>query len=83
MSPVPVKHSRSTRRATPPRARRMRDLQGAGEYAQVHPRTIRRWISAGLLTGYRAGPRLIRIDLNELDAMLSEIPTVGTPDDAA
>jgi excisionase family DNA binding protein len=71
------------RRSIPPRARRMADLQGAGDYAKVHQRTIRRWISAGLLTGYRAGPRLIRVDLNELDAMLSEIPTVGGGPDAS
>lgn len=40
-------------------------------------RTLRRMIAAGRVTGYRAGPRLIRVDLNELDAVLRSIPTAG------
>jgi excisionase family DNA binding protein len=39
-------------------------------------KTVRRYIAEGRLTGYRMGPRLIRIDLNEIDALLSPIPTV-------
>ena len=35
----------------------------AAEIARVHPRTIRRWVADGYLTGYRFGPRLIRIAL--------------------
>ncbi|MDQ1305876.1 MAG: hypothetical protein QG671_1708, partial [Actinomycetota bacterium] len=38
-----------------------------------HPDTIRRWISNGRITGYRMGPRLIRVDLDELAAMLKPI----------
>jgi hypothetical protein len=38
-------------------------------------RTLRRYIAHGRLTGYRVGPRLIKVDLNELDAMASPIPT--------
>jgi len=51
--------------------------QMAAEYAGVCVKTIRRWISSGQLTGYRAGPKLIRVDLDELDALLSPIPTAG------
>lgn len=47
----------------------------AADYASVHTDTIRRYISQGRLTGYRMGRRLIRVDLNELDAMLQPIPT--------
>lgn len=36
----------------------------------VHDQTIRRWISEGRITGYRFGPRMLRVDLDELDAML-------------
>lgn len=59
------------------RRRRLESLATAAEYADVCPRTIRRWIAAGLLTGYRAGPKLLRVDLNELDAMLAPIPAAG------
>jgi excisionase family DNA binding protein len=57
--------------------RRLVSIAVSGDYAQVHPRTVRRWIAAGLLTGYRAGPRLVRVDLDELDAMLQPIPTAN------
>ena len=55
--------------------RRLASIEQAARYAGCNPRTIRRRISAGDLTGYRMGPRLIRVDLNELDAMLRPIPT--------
>ena len=58
-------------------AHRLTPIAGAAEYAGVCPKTIRRRIAAGDLTGYRMGPRLIRVDLNELDAMLRPIPTAG------
>lgn len=64
--------------ATPKRAtRRLDSIQNAAAYAGVSPKTIRRRISDGSLNGYRMGPRLLRVDLNELDAMLRPIPTAG------
>jgi len=60
----------------PLQSRRLVSLPDAADYAGVGPRTIRRRIADGSLTGYRMGPRLIRVDLNELDALLSPIPTV-------
>jgi excisionase family DNA binding protein len=39
----------------------------------VSPKTIRNWITTGHLTGYRVGPKLIRIDLDELDALARPI----------
>lgn len=45
----------------------------AAEYLGVNPRTIRRRIAEGVLTGYRMGPRLVRVDLGEVDAMLRPI----------
>lgn len=39
-------------------------------YCRVTPKTVRRWIDEGRLTRYTAGARLIRIDLDEVDAML-------------
>lgn len=58
--------------------RRWAAINEAAEYAAVSPKTIRRYISRGDLTGHRLGKRLLRVDLNELDALLRPIPTVGT-----
>jgi excisionase family DNA binding protein len=49
--------------------------QTAADYAGVSVATIRGWVASGLLTGYRMGPRLIRIDLSEIEAMLRPIPS--------
>ncbi|AWG47977.1 excisionase family DNA-binding protein [Mycobacteroides abscessus subsp. abscessus] len=42
----------------------------AADLAQVHVSTVRRWIKDGHLKAWRAGPRLLRIDLDELTAFL-------------
>jgi excisionase family DNA binding protein len=55
-------------------ARRLASIAGAADYAAVSTKTIRRRISDGSLTGYRMGPRVIRVDLNELDGLLRPIP---------
>lgn len=59
-----------------PARRRLLSLSEAADYAGVTPRTIRRRIADGTLTGYRLGPRLVRVDLDELESMLRPIPTV-------
>ena len=43
----------------------------------VHPRTIRRRIAEGQLTGFRFGPHLLRVDPSEVDALLQPIPTAS------
>lgn len=48
----------------------------AARYIGVHVNTIDRWNTEGRIQGHRAGPRLIRYDLNEIDAMLT--PTTQT-----
>jgi excisionase family DNA binding protein len=55
-------------------SRRWASLADGAEYLGVCERTCRRLINSGHITGYRAGPRLIRVDLNELDAMMRPIP---------
>jgi len=70
----------ATHLATRP-ARRLVSLDHAADYAGVCVRTIRRRISAGDLAAYRVGPRLIRVDLVELDAMLRPIPTASAGGD--
>jgi excisionase family DNA binding protein len=49
----------------------------AAAYADVSARTLRRYISHGRLTGYRVGPRLVKVDLNELEALARPIPPTG------
>jgi excisionase family DNA binding protein len=61
--------------------RRYASIAEAAAYVGVAPKTIRRLIAAGRLTGYHLGSRLIRIDLDQLDSIMTPIPTVG-PDDS-
>lgn len=55
--------------------RRLSSLPDAAEQYGVSSRTLRRYISAGRITGYRFGPRMLRVDLDELDAMLRPLAT--------
>jgi excisionase family DNA binding protein len=58
-------------------APRYASFKEGAQYAggKLSERTLRRYIAQGRLTGYRFGPRMIRIDLNELDALMDPIPT--------
>lgn len=60
-----------------PHTRHLVSLEHAAHYASCSTKTLRRRISDGSLTGYRMGPRLVRVDLDELDAMLRPIPSGG------
>ena len=59
---------------TYPRHGRLMTISAAAEYADVHPVTLRRWVAAGRLPAYRVGPRLLKIDLDELEAIIRPIP---------
>jgi excisionase family DNA binding protein len=50
--------------------RRYAKLKDAADYIDVTERTIRQMITDGRLIGYRSGTRLVRVDLNELDAAM-------------
>lgn len=53
----------------------------AAKRYSVSNQTVRRWIAAGRITAYRVGPKLIRVDLDEIDAkVMHEIPTVDFSD---
>lgn len=58
-------------------ARKLINLVDAGEYLGVHQRTVRRYISEGRLKGYRVGPRLVKVDQGDLDALTRPIPTAS------
>jgi hypothetical protein len=64
---------RSTRRAPARRA----GVRASVGYAGGCEKTIRNWIAAGRLTGYRVGPKLIQVDLDELDRLIRPVPTAG------
>ena len=79
---MPRTQTRSTtRRGTAPepapRPPRYASFEEAAEYLRVNPKTVRRYVASGRLTGYRVGERLLRVDLNEVDALLRPIPTGG------
>ncbi|KAA1243635.1 helix-turn-helix domain-containing protein [Mycobacterium simiae] len=50
--------------------RRYVKIADAADYLKVTDRTIRQMIADGRLTGYRSGGRLVRLDLNEIDAAM-------------
>ena len=56
---------------------RWASLEDAAAHIHVSPKTVRRMIAAGTVTGYRFGPRMLRVDLNELDALARPIPTAA------
>lgn len=41
----------------------------------ISERTLRRYIAEGVLPAYRLGPRLIRIDPDDVAALFERIPT--------
>jgi excisionase family DNA binding protein len=56
-------------RKAAPRPRRPASVAGGAAYAGIGKRTVYRYIAEGRLTGYRFGPKLIRVDLDELDRL--------------
>ncbi|WP_280829369.1 excisionase family DNA-binding protein [Mycobacterium sp. OTB74] len=60
---MPAVHESQTRR-------RYVKLAEAAKYLGVTERTVRQMIADGRLTGYRNGRRLVRLDLNEIDAAM-------------
>lgn len=65
----------NTRRATPAPQKRLRSLNAAAEYLAVTPRTVRVYIADGRLTGYRVGTKHVRVDMNEVENLITVIPT--------
>ncbi len=71
---------RPVRKPTPTAApaRHLVSVADAAEYVGCATKTIRRRVSEGTLTAYRFGPRMLRVDLAELDAVLRPVITAGT-----
>jgi len=61
-------------------ARRYASVKTAAEIYDINPRTVRRWISEGRITGYKIGAMLVKVDLNELEEKIVRvIPPVELP----
>lgn len=60
-----------------PSVRRWVSQTEAADYLGITDRTLRRMIAAGRLPAYRLGPRLLRIDVADLDALLRPVPVGG------
>jgi excisionase family DNA binding protein len=53
-------------------------LDAAADYLGVDKRTVRTYIAQGRFNAYRIGNRLLRVDLNEVEATLHPIPNAKT-----
>lgn len=65
------------RSTTPSNTQRFVRQEVAAERWDVSIDTIRRLIAAGKITGYRLNGRVIRVDVNEVDAAFRPIPAAG------
>lgn len=65
---------RTGRGPQPSNPLRLVSLAAGAAFADVSVRTLRRYIAQGRLTGYRIGPRLVKVDLNELEHLAEPIP---------
>ena len=54
-----------------PAPRRRYARVNAAAYLDVHPVTIRKMIDDGKIHAYRSGQRLLRVDLDEIDALMA------------
>jgi excisionase family DNA binding protein len=60
---------------------KMVSIAAAAEHYGVSRQTVRRWIARGKITAYRVEPRLIRVDLDEIEAkIIHTVPTVVDPE---
>ncbi|MFZ1285943.1 MAG: helix-turn-helix domain-containing protein [Candidatus Phosphoribacter sp.] len=60
---------------TKPARRHFESLVQAAERTGLSIRTLRRRIADGHLAAYRSGPRVIRVDPDDVDRMLVRIPS--------
>lgn len=52
--------------------RRYATIDEAAEYIAVNPATIRAMLADGRLTPYKLGWRIVRVDLNQIDAAMEQ-----------
>ena len=49
-------------------------IANAAEQTGLSAKTIRRYIAEGRLPAYRLGPRMIRVDLDDIDRLWQPLP---------
>jgi len=54
----------------PDHPRRLRSLRKAAEEYGLNPYTLRRWVRDGLISSYQVGPKLVMVDLDEINERL-------------
>lgn len=59
-------------------SRTLLTLADASAYVGLDEKTLRRYVSQGRLRAFRVGPRAIRIDAAELEALIRPIPSAAT-----
>jgi excisionase family DNA binding protein len=64
-------------RTTTRKPRRPASIYDAAEYAGCSWRTIYRYMQQGRLTGWKLGPKMTRVDLDDVDQLFRQIPTAG------
>ena len=47
----------------------------AADHLRCSTKTVRRYIATGRLAAFRVGPRMLRIETSDLDALIRAIPT--------
>jgi excisionase family DNA binding protein len=52
-------------------------IASAALYAPCGRRTIQRYIQQGKLSAWRLGPKMIRVDLDEVDKLFRPVPVGG------
>lgn len=57
-------------------ARHLISMKEAAQIVGCTTQTIRNWVSEGRLSAFRIGERLVRVDQDELDALIRKIPAV-------
>lgn len=57
--------------------REFESLAEAAERTGLSIKTLRRRIASGMLAAYRSGPRVLRVDPDDVDRMMVRLPTVS------
>lgn len=58
----------------PASATRYVSLEAVAEQLDVTVNTVRNWIKSGRLTGYRVGPRVVRVDAAQIEQLIQPMP---------
>jgi len=69
-------------RTTTRKPKRPASPTAASQYASCSTRTIYRYIKLGRLEAYRLGPKMLRVDLDEVDCLFRRVPAAGDGDAA-